>query len=113
MRRVAELSSADPIQEVQGIHKRPPTCLETDAGSHNGCGPGGIGKAQSAKASSMDVCFCLSHRHAAPFKVHRPPSPTFFVKHHCASRKDKLLSYATVASMLLLCNDRTVNVFGR
>ena len=52
MRREAELSSADPIREVKGTHKRPPTCLEL-LQDHNGVGLGGIGKAQSAKASSM------------------------------------------------------------
>ena len=33
MCRVAELSSAD-FQEVEGIHKRPPTCLESVATKH-------------------------------------------------------------------------------
>ena len=40
-----------------------------DPGHHNGGVPGGIGKAQSAKASSMVLMlFLLSHRHAAPLK---------------------------------------------
>ena len=38
-------------------------------GPHNGAGPGGIGKAQSAKASSMiEILLLLSRRHAAPLK---------------------------------------------
>ena len=63
-----------------------------DPGPHNGEGPGGIGKAHSAKASSMVLMlFLLSHRRAAPLK-----SPaTKSTKHHSTNRKDKLLSYAT------------------
>ena len=43
-----------------------------DPGPHNGGEPGGIGKAQSAEASSMVLMlFLLPHRHAAPLK---PPA---------------------------------------
>ena len=39
-----------------------------DPGPHSGVGPGGIGKAQSAKAPKVLMLFLLSHRHAAPLK---------------------------------------------
>ena len=81
MRREAELSSDDLIQEVHGTHKRQPGCL----GPAMSVRPGGIGKAQSAKASSMVLMlFLLSHRHAAPLT---PPA----TKHHCTNHEDKLL----------------------
>ena len=61
---------------------------------HNGVGPGSIGKAQSAKASSM--------MHNIVAVVASPCSPVevtghqvhVFFKHHCTDRKDKLLSCA-------------------
>ena len=40
-----------------------------DPGPHNGVGPGGVGKAQSAKALSMVIWLSLlRHRHAVPLK---------------------------------------------
>ena len=84
VRRADELSIVHQNQEVRGIHKRPPTYQEL-LQVPQWCGAGGIGNAQSAKASSMVLMlFLLSHRHA----VH------FFVKRHCTDRKDKLLFYA-------------------
>ena len=46
------LSNTDLIQEVHGTHKRQSAQLPgTEPGPHNGVGPSGVGKAQSAKAS--------------------------------------------------------------
>ena len=40
-----------------------------DPGPHNGAGPGGVGGAQSAKASSIVLMLSLLlHRHAVPLK---------------------------------------------
>ena len=40
-----------------------------DPGHHNGAEPGGVGKAQSVKASSIALMlFLLRHRHAVPLK---------------------------------------------
>ena len=43
--------------------------LGTDLGPHSGAGPGGVGKEQSAKASSIVLMLSLlPHRHAVPLK---------------------------------------------
>ena len=43
--------------------------FEIDPGPHNGVGPGGVGNAQSAKASSIVLMLSLLlHRHAVPLK---------------------------------------------
>ena len=43
--------------------------LGIDPGPHSGVGPGGVGNAQSAKASSIVLMLSLLlHRHAVPLK---------------------------------------------
>ena len=57
--------------ELGGL-RNPQTCaqlLGIDPGSHSGVGPGGVGNAQSAKASlRVLMLFLLVHRHAVPLK---------------------------------------------
>ena len=63
-------SNADRIQAVEGTHKLQPNCPESIRVPTLVGGPKGIGRAQSAKASSMVlILFLLSHRHAAPLKA--------------------------------------------
>ena len=66
-RRKVVLSNTDLIQEVLRNPQTSAQLFGIDPGPHNGAGPGGVGKAQSAKASSMVLMlYLLLHRHAVP-----------------------------------------------
>ena len=74
-----------------------------DPGHHNGVGTGGVGKAQSAKASSMVLMlFLLRHRHAVPLNSPATRSICWPIN---------MAIHRFWASILLICRDRTVKVF--
>ena len=87
----------------------------TVPGPHNGGVPGDIGKAQSAKASSMMlILLLLSRRHGAPLKS--PTTKSTFSSSITAriARISLFTMPRFLTFMLLMCNDKTVNVvFGR
>ena len=65
-----------------------------DPGPHNGVGPGGVGKAQSAKASSIVLRLSrLRHRQAVPLKSPATWS-NFFRNHNGTKSLDELLGDA-------------------
>ena len=67
-RREVGLSSTGRTRTAPGTRTHRPSILESNL-VPNGVGPGGVGKAQSAKASSMVLMlFPLLHRHAVPLK---------------------------------------------
>ena len=108
----AELSSADRIQDVHGTHTRQPNCQESILGPHNGGVPGGIGRAQRTKASSMMlILFMLSHRHAAPLKS--PAIKSTFSKASLTALlvRTSFFPMPRFLAETLMCNDKTVNVF--
>ena len=65
MRREAELSNADRIQEVEENPQSSTLLFGIDPSLHNGKETGDVGKTQSIKASSFVlVLFLLRHHHA-------------------------------------------------
>ena len=76
-----------------GSSRNPQTSAQLfgiDPAPHKGVGPGGVGKAQSAKASSMVLMlFLLLHRHAVPSKI-ACNQVDMFTKHHGTDCKDEL-----------------------
>ena len=87
--RVVLLSNAHSSQEVWETHTRPTTYLAP--GPHNG--PSGIGK--SVGESLFRYWYCCCCRVATQPRWSHLQQVHFLVKHHCANRKDSLLSYAT------------------
>ena len=68
-RREVELSNTDQILAASGTRTHQPSILESNLVPTIVWGPGGVAKAQSAKASSIVLMlFPLLHRHAAPLK---------------------------------------------
>ena len=69
MRRACALSNNDLNPVAQGYPQTSAQLLGIDPGHHSGVGPGGVGIAQSAKASSIVQMLCLLlHRHTVPLK---------------------------------------------